>query len=61
MEIADYSPYVCRGENGIIQLIDNADKFTWTDYNGNLLSENEKVDVTMVKKATSTRPGPPIH
>ena len=27
----------------------------------NGLSENEKVDVTMVKKATSTRPGPPIH
>lgn len=30
----------------------------------NALSENEKVDVTMVKKATTTtsaRPGPPIH
>ena len=52
VEIADYSPYVCRGENGIIQLIDNADKFTWTDYNGNLLSENEKVEASIESNNT---------
>ena len=48
-------------ENRYVETVIYGDKFVEI-ING--LSENEKVDVTMVKKsttATSARPGPPIH